>query len=172
MGLHWPPAQLTDLVSFIVGIPPDGGGRKPKRGEDSDDPILCTCVPRRGWGASPHTSGLPLPHHFLRQNPGPGYFTAAIIMPIGTPSTAWVRFLKESIRKEPPISPALNVKSLLQYSAVCVLVGRRSPQSKAAIPFLQAGTCHDPTHSPVTFIPPHPQPLEPTLVQIDSKWCV
>ena len=36
MGLHWPPAQLTDLVSFIVGIPPDGGGRKPKRGVNSD----------------------------------------------------------------------------------------------------------------------------------------
>ena len=36
MGLHWPPAQLTDLVSFIVGIPPDGGGRKPKRGAATD----------------------------------------------------------------------------------------------------------------------------------------
>ena len=34
--MHWPPAQLTDLVSFIVGIPPDGGGRKPKRGVCAD----------------------------------------------------------------------------------------------------------------------------------------
>ena len=38
MGLHWPPAQLADLVSFIVGIPPDGGGRKPKCGANADQP--------------------------------------------------------------------------------------------------------------------------------------
>ena len=42
MGLHWPPAQLTDLVSFIVGIPPDGGGRKPKHGVQSNRSNDCT----------------------------------------------------------------------------------------------------------------------------------
>ena len=38
-----------------------------------------------------------------------------------------------------------GIEHEVPFTAVCISVGRRSPRSKTAIPFLRAGICHGPT---------------------------